>query len=1569
MASALYSSPGSASNRRAPRSKSGCLTCRRRKVRCNEQKPRCSHCERLNLQCNWRPATNATQASRRSSEIINPDYEANVNPGSSSTQAASTLLETRNTGVEGSFNDAFNYASFMWDQDLESSVMQPARWKDLGFPEMDVFAPKDDLCVPDPTISPTFLSDRQNPTQNNMSSLDVSEFSAISGEPSQHCEGETPEERVLKDYFIQTVVPPILAQVETQLKWSSMRQVLISMSRSSMMVNFAILAFSQLLMGRNLENRTSEYQRFYNSAKAEFSRRRTEHLAIKDSVSSAELDHILATLFFLSYIDLLEGRIVDAHANLKDAYDIFQEADKTQLRMVSKRLISWLRLLDGRAVSAGGEGLFLSDNDEILAHSSPASTDIADSGNSSNDVEADIEDVLFDALYQPGFFFFQRIQSFMGRISKIDPWHRSRGTVDDETEVMSISSKISRDLGALWDSRPPLMDYALNGKLNSAHISESLAFTLTRTFRTYFANFNASRIHLHRVAYKHLPLSRETEQAILNIRTTAKIMVDTSSSPANEQEMLPVNMLWPLLMWGCEENDPEVRGWIVAQINNMEQVATNARITAQVLIEVQNRQDASKQRVDVRTVMHDIFNSCFAILKKYHRSTYLERSQIQLQILNLVNLLLGRFMDHTFESMSAKAESSDSSFPIITIIGSLNVDLTTYTSRIPTGGETCYANSFKTGSGGKGSNQASACGKLSRLPSLQNATANIQMIGAVGNDEYGRTLIRDLQSNGVDASRVLVRHDIETGVAVVLVEEDSGENRILVNAGANHSLIPEQFEKLPTPHPSLLVLQLEIPVATVVQILKTARQANVDVLLNPAPALALPDEAYLGLAHLVLNETEAVTLSGCSAIQIEETENLPTVAAIFHQKGVKNVIITLGGRGVFYSKENGECGFEKARKVPVVDTTAAGDTFIGAYALEAVKGEFEVGKAEDYWKQSSIYLTSAGPPSQSTDATRSPHLTFSDPNPPRPTTSTSWPKILSDPTGKPSRADRSIEERPRKWAWRAQSWRKWDVVWGVPKQKETPHSPQCNDQIGLPLLAFSSPLETVLRLLEVFGVAGIVFKMAKVQALDGFTIGVASFAAIGTFLFGFDSGIATTTIAHESFLTYMDHPSTAWIGAVAAVYIAGEAFGAITQIAVGDKLGRLRIMQIMCVIVTIATIIQTAAVNYGMYLAGRVLAGYAVGALVGTVPVYLSEISSPQHRGLIGGISGCGISLGTMMSNWVGYACGFAPYGPAQWRLPLGLQIPFGIIMFLGLVTFMPDSPRQLIRAGKIEKARAEFLRIRRDLDAEELLQEFAFMHSQIDFEMQREITSYREIFRLFKHRVLVSVAVQTMTSLTGTNVISYYQTILYKSLGINSSTILCLAGVYGTIGFITNCITTKFLTDQWGRRKMILTGLLGIMIVQIYAAIMQMKFQNTSNTVGKAFAVLGIYLFSIVYYGMINSTTWIYGAEVLPIALRSKVMGLGALGHFIVNVGITEAGPTAFAKIKQNYYYVFVGCCSFFLVMAYLFFPETKQKSLEEIAAAFGDKVVDERVSAEEAIFQAKGSAEHSEVAADNKV
>lgn len=427
------------------------------------------------------------------------------------------------------------------------------------------------------------------------------------------------EDRHLIDYFVRTVVPPLLAEVETQKRWSSMRQMLISMSNASAMVRGAILSFSSLLYYRQESPWLSCPRHHYETALAELVAAGDERV-----VGNAVLrENLLATLFFLSYVDILEDRVEKAHENLKRAYAIFRQGDKRSFRPLEIRLLSWIRLLDARAVSAGGEGLFLSDNSEALVvQPSPASVmddsaaadhEAGTGGGTATDDgvrESDMEEVLFQVLYHPGILFFQKVQSFMGRISKIDPWHRSRGTVEDETEVMNIASQILRDLNKLYDDRPALMDHAVAGRLTAPHVSTNLAFSITRAFRTYLSNYHASKVHLHRVAYRHLPLTRETAEALGQIRHLTRQMVDGLDHDA----ALPVSQLWPLLMLGSEEADLAEREWIKEQILRMEKVATNARITAQVLEEVQARQDASKARVDIRSVMYAIFDSCFAIV-------------------------------------------------------------------------------------------------------------------------------------------------------------------------------------------------------------------------------------------------------------------------------------------------------------------------------------------------------------------------------------------------------------------------------------------------------------------------------------------------------------------------------------------------------------------------------------------------------------------------------------------------------------------------------------------------------------------------------------------------------------------------------------------------------------------------------------------------------------------------------------------------------------------------------------------------------------------------------------------
>jgi hypothetical protein len=210
-------------------------------------------------------------------------------------------------------------------------------------------------------------------------------------------------------------------------------------------------------------------------------------------------------------------------------------------------------------------------------------------------------------LCEPGAVFFQDVQSITGRITKIDHYHRSRGSVEDETEVMAIASEIQRDLAKLYEQRPALIDHASAGHLGDNLLAPNLAKSIICSYRTYLANFYGCYIHIHRVAHRHLPRPPK-------LRESLSAMKELMHSMATSCDTLPVNVLWPLFLWGCEEDDPDQCQWIVDTIRSLEHVATNSRITADLLHEVHTRQRVCEGRVDVRSVTVELFKANFAII-------------------------------------------------------------------------------------------------------------------------------------------------------------------------------------------------------------------------------------------------------------------------------------------------------------------------------------------------------------------------------------------------------------------------------------------------------------------------------------------------------------------------------------------------------------------------------------------------------------------------------------------------------------------------------------------------------------------------------------------------------------------------------------------------------------------------------------------------------------------------------------------------------------------------------------------------------------------------------------------
>ncbi|AEF94754.1 ribokinase [Desulfotomaculum nigrificans CO-1-SRB] len=256
--------------------------------------------------------------------------------------------------------------------------------------------------------------------------------------------------------------------------------------------------------------------------------------------------------------------------------------------------------------------------------------------------------------------------------------------------------------------------------------------------------------------------------------------------------------------------------------------------------------------------------------------------------------------------------------PHVLVIGSLNMDLVSYSDRIPHVGETVLGQRFATVPGGKGANQAMAAVKLG---------AKVTMLGAVGNDSYGDQLLSHLKQHGVDTTRVL-RTGSTTGVALINVDAN-GNNQIVVVPGANYDLGPAELVRRQQvfADADVVVLQLEIPLPTVGQAIELAHKYHKPVILNPAPAQPLPDDWLNQVDYLIPNEHEALLLAGSE-------ENFYVA---LRQKMKHTLIVTRGEKGVTFMHQN-QLVSVPAFMVQAVDTTAAGDAFIGGFSVALAEG-------------------------------------------------------------------------------------------------------------------------------------------------------------------------------------------------------------------------------------------------------------------------------------------------------------------------------------------------------------------------------------------------------------------------------------------------------------------------------------------------------------------------------------------------------------------------------------------------------------------------------------------------------
>jgi ribokinase len=272
---------------------------------------------------------------------------------------------------------------------------------------------------------------------------------------------------------------------------------------------------------------------------------------------------------------------------------------------------------------------------------------------------------------------------------------------------------------------------------------------------------------------------------------------------------------------------------------------------------------------------------------------------------------------------------------MIVIIGSINMDLVLRVPRMPHPGETLSGGQFRTIPGGKGANQAVACARLSA------DGVKVAMIACLGDDAFGAELRAALRSDGIDDSHVSTVSGTASGVASILVDA-GGQNSIVLAAGANDALSPAHIDaaRALIEQARIVVLQLETPLATIRHAIKLAHQLGKTVVLNPAPAQVLPADLLAQVEYLIPNEIEAAMLAGLPEASLDNDAAIDAAVATLRANGSANVLVTLGSKGVYAALSSGSEHFA-AQPVKAVDTTAAGDTFIGGFVAALAEGRSE----------------------------------------------------------------------------------------------------------------------------------------------------------------------------------------------------------------------------------------------------------------------------------------------------------------------------------------------------------------------------------------------------------------------------------------------------------------------------------------------------------------------------------------------------------------------------------------------------------------------------------------------------
>ncbi|KAI8659994.1 MFS quinate transporter QutD [Fusarium sp. Ph1] len=512
-------------------------------------------------------------------------------------------------------------------------------------------------------------------------------------------------------------------------------------------------------------------------------------------------------------------------------------------------------------------------------------------------------------------------------------------------------------------------------------------------------------------------------------------------------------------------------------------------------------------------------------------------------------------------------------------------------------------------------------------------------------------------------------------------------------------------------------------------------------------------------------------------------------------------------------------------------------------------------------------------------------------------------------------------------------------------------------------------------------------RMTPPREIYNWHIYFASIAAgFGGALFGYDNAFLGGTLALPSFISQFglkdlsQHDINNLSSNIIITFQAGCSVACFLALPGAETLGRRMSMIIASIIFIVGAALQLTGHIETFYI-GRFLTGIGVGPLTVIAPLYISEVAPSSLRGRCIGVFEICYQMGALVGFWVNYGVSLhvSGTGAAQWRIPVGLQLPLIVVFLVGIVA-LPETPRFLMKAGKGNMAESVLARLRNlDPDHEYLRQEILDIRDEISIERRlmgitEEDTAWSNLKKQIKecmkpniaYRVSIGVVTQLFGQLSGINGFNYYSPRIFRSLGVvGTNTGLFATGIFGVVKTITALVSLIFLVDFLGRKTLLLSGSIIMTISNFflgaYIKIAKPSGTGTGQIDGAGIAACAfIYIYVIGFVSSFAGVPFILASECAPISVRALSATLGAATQWIMNLVVTKATPYMMTDLGYGTFFFFGSCIFLGGFYVWLFVPETKGVSLEHMAAVFGH---------EDLVFEQQHNAKIEEAAAVEQV